>query len=302
MKKFISVLTVIMLTMTMLSVTVFAAEDKAVVYVTITDDKGLIPVAYESVQVSDFDKDGMLTINDTLIGAHKAFYKDGESGYETMMGDYGLFITKLWGVENGGSYGYYHNNKMGMSLTEEVRSGDSLNAYVFVDIEGFSDTYCFFDKAQLSADKDSIVTLTLKKVTFDENYMPIDVPCANAEILLNGEKTGIKTNENGEAAIKLSKSGNVIISAVSENETLVPPVCKADVKETGVTVPVDDTTQNSQVTENNEVTKEDKTEYKDEIPNTSVQGETRVAALLSAAVLMGVALYTVNRKRNEKAR
>lgn len=44
-------------------------------------------------------------------------------GYATDTGDYGLYITKLWGTENGGSYGYCLNNAACMSLTDPVVQG-----------------------------------------------------------------------------------------------------------------------------------------------------------------------------------
>ena len=47
------------------------------------------------------------------------------------------------------------------------------------------------------------------------------------EITVDGAATGIKTDAEGKATIQISSSGKHLISAVSSSETLVPPVCTA---------------------------------------------------------------------------
>ena len=69
------------------------------------------------------------------------------------------------------------------------------------------------------------VTLDLTKLVYDENWNIVSKPVAGADILVNGEKIGIKTDENGVATFVLKAGGEVIVSAVSEEENLVPPVC-----------------------------------------------------------------------------
>ena len=59
--------------------------------------------------------------------------------------------------------------------------------------------------------------------------MPITLPVAGAEITVDGALTGVRTDENGEAVIVLDKAGTVVISAKSDSQLLVPPVCVASV-------------------------------------------------------------------------
>lgn len=51
------------------------------------------------------------------------------------------FRNKLWGTENGGSYGYYVNNVSTWSLTDPVDEGDYVNAFVYTDLTTWFDTY-----------------------------------------------------------------------------------------------------------------------------------------------------------------
>ena len=128
--------------------------------ITVSIANGTLVLTEAAVDVTDIDGDGALTINDALIAAHTAYYTDGADGYAAANGDYGLAITKLWGVENGGSYGYYVNNAASMGLSDPVKDGDRLYAFIYTDTTAFSDMYTFFDKA--AADVSENGTLTFR--------------------------------------------------------------------------------------------------------------------------------------------
>ena len=210
-----------------LSVSAFADAN---VYVTISDADGNLAVAHKSVSVSDSDGDGALTINDALYAAHEEFYNGGAAaGYGSDTGDYGLMITKLWGSENGGSYGYYVNNASAMSLADPVADGDHLNAFVYTDLTGWSDTYCYFNEDEVSTE-DGSVTLTLSAASFDENWAPVTVPVEGASITVDGKETGAVTGADGTVTFTVDKDGDYVISAKSSTQTLVPPVCLLNVK------------------------------------------------------------------------
>lgn len=230
MKKAVLTVTVMTLLICMLGVQAFASEGaSAEVYVTITN--GTIALAQEAVTVTDADGDGELTINDALYAAHKAKYSGGASaGYATATSDYGPGITKLWGVENGGSYGYYVNNEMAEGLADTVKTGDYINAYVYTDMTAFSDTYCYFNANKLDAAKGDTVSLTLSSIGFDESWNPVVLPVEGAVITVDGVQTEFKTDAQGKASITLDKAGEIVISAKSDTRTLVPPVCIASVE------------------------------------------------------------------------
>lgn len=208
------------------------AADSETVYVSIADDKGNLVLPYQPVPLSDTDNDGSLTIHDALYAAHTMYYEGGSDGYASVQSDWGLSLVQLWGIENGGSYGYYVNNASAMSLADPVSAGSYIAAYVYTDTTNFSDIYCYFDTQQITDGMmDGSITLTLSAAGFDENYAPITYPVANAEITINGNATGIYTDENGIAAVPFSTAGVYTVSAHSQTQTLVPPVCLVSVGE-----------------------------------------------------------------------
>ncbi|MGM9624609.1 MAG: hypothetical protein ACI3XM_02760 [Eubacteriales bacterium] len=231
MKKFLSLTMTFFILLGMCGITALAAETpQAEVYVTIADGSGQLVLAQEAISVTDTDNDGVLTINDALYAAHEAKYEGGAAaGYASSVGQYGLAMDKLWGTENGGSYGYYVNNASAWSLADPIKDGDYINAFVYTDLQTWSDTYCFFDVRRVSVGQNTDVTLTLSQAGYDADYNPITYPVANAVITVNGNPTAYRTDANGQATIQLSDIGTAIISASSETQTLVPPVCIASV-------------------------------------------------------------------------
>ena len=215
-----------------------ASAASAKVYVTISDKAGKLALVQEEIIVTDTDKDGVLTINDALYAAHEAKYEGGAAaGYASSYGAYGLSMNKLWGTENGGSYGYCVNNSPAWSLTDIVKEGDYINAYVYTDLTAWSDSYCYFNVNEIFGKAGGEMTLTLSMAGYDEAYNPIVIPVADAFLTINGEKTAFKTDQDGNVTFTVSDEGSYIISAVSDTLTLVPPVCKATVTATGVVLP-----------------------------------------------------------------
>lgn len=207
------------------------AEEPASISVTVTvADAGELVLVATPVTVTDVDGDGALTVNDALICAHTMHYKDGADGFKSQGGDYGLFITTLWGNTNGGSYGFYLNDTMCMSLTDAVKQGDSLYAYSYKDLTSWSDAYCYF----VAETGEGEATLTLKGYGYDENWNTVSLDIAGAKITVDGQETEYVTDENGKVTVKLStEAGRHIISATAQDKVLVPPVYAYTVGSTG---------------------------------------------------------------------
>lgn len=221
-------------------VCVATVKAPANVYVTIADAQGNLALVQEKVTVTDVDKDGLLTMSDALYAAHEAKFEGGATaGYASSMTSYGMSLDKLWGVANGGSYGYYLNHESPLSLLDEVEEGDFVNAYVYTDLEAWSDTYCFFNVNTIQEEQGKTVSLTLNAYAYDANWNQIVVPVEGATITINGTETTYKTDADGKVNMTLSDVGTCVISAVSDTQTLVPPACVA-------TVTSDDTNQNGQ--------------------------------------------------------
>ena len=85
--------------------------------------------------------------------------------------------------------------------------------------------YCFFDQTFVSAELNDKVTLTLYANTYDANWNVVKAAVSGAEILIDGKASGIMTDENGQAEISLTKARNFTVSAKSDSQTIVAPVC-----------------------------------------------------------------------------
>ena len=231
MKKAISILLVLAL-LAGLCVTAFAEENTISVFVSICKDGAYVigsdgePLATVSVAVSDHNKNGKFDIDDTLFCAHELLYKGGaEAGYASAQTDYGLSMTKLWGDESG-AFSYYINNAMVVTdTTAEVKNGDLLTAYVYADQVGWTDTYTYFTAIAFGghciAGED--VELVLMKDVFGTPE-----PFAGAKILANGKQVCV-TDELGHVRFQAGEPGTVILTAESDDLTIVPPYCKLTV-------------------------------------------------------------------------
>lgn len=192
------------------------------VYVTIAD-AGELVVAYEPVEAEDIDGDGIVSISDALYCVHEAFYDGGaEAGYAAEETEYGLSLTKLWGVENGGSYGYYVNNASAWSLADAVAKDDYIYAFGYADLEGWSDVYTYFNVLEGT----NSVELTLYYIDYDENWNPVEMQLTDATLTVDGEAFPSPMNEEGSTTMSLQgEPGTYVISAVTDAMTITPPVC-----------------------------------------------------------------------------
>lgn len=194
------------------------------VYVTVTSGK--IDLALKKITVTDIDGDGVLSVYDALYAAHEDAFEGGaEEGFATSDTSFGKAISKLWGFENGGSYGYYVNHAMAMSLADEVSEGDTVSAFAYADTLGFSDTYCYFNMDFARVKVGETVSLVLYAAGFDENWESVVLPVKDAVITVNGEETGWSTDGEGRGAFTLDKPGPYLVSATLAGQAIVPPVC-----------------------------------------------------------------------------
>ena len=193
-----------------------------VVNVTITNGQGEFCLACEPIEVSDVDGDGALTVYDALYCAHESKYEGGAAaGFGAEDQGYGPSLTKLWGEENGGSYGYYVNNSGCDSLATPIDEGVHVQAYAYQDLESWSDQFSFFEITEANGDA---LTLTLSGIGFDADWNEVVSPIAGAVITVDGADSGLVTDENGSVTLTISEDGAHIISATAADAVLVPPV------------------------------------------------------------------------------
>ena len=233
MKKIIAVLLSVLLVLSvgMLFVSADDAANSVDVHVTIVDEKSEFAVAYETVTVTDIDNDEALTVNDALYAAHEQFYDGGAAaGYATETTKWGLSLMKLWGVANGGSYGYLVNNAFAWSLTDPVKADDYIVAFIYTDTKDFSDVYTYFEPQYIEEESTTIaVELTMMKTGFDAEGKPYTEPVSGAEITLDGQKNKVVTDAEGKASFYYGYGDpngyERLVSAEVKDMRIVPPIC-----------------------------------------------------------------------------
>jgi len=236
MKKLLSVILVLALSMGMI---VIAAEESAEVVMSISAAGELVLTA-EAVEVTDTDNDGALTIADALTCAHDRYYTGEGKGFTTVTTQWGLGIETLWGIANGGSYGYYVNDASAFSLADPIKDGDYVYAFTYADLTGWSDSYTWFDSIEKSAEVGKATEFTVSNYVYDENWNRIEAHPSGASVYVDGADTGIKTDANGAFSLTFEKTGKYTVTLRSETAVLTPPVCIVDVKlpETNVLVSI----------------------------------------------------------------
>ena len=325
MKKIISILVVTVLLAAVFGTSVSAA-DSANITVTIADGNGSIAVALEAMTVTDADNDGQLTVNDAFITAHDTWYEGGATaGYASETTQWGLSVKKFWGVENGGSYGYYVNNAMAMGLTDPIKDGDYLAAFVYVDTQGLSDAYSYIEE---TTDAEPSVGKAAFRASFsgwDENWNPLISPIVGANVYLDGNDAGIVTGANGEFVVQFPGNGVHTITVRSADRNYACAVYKftvvgmtekveneepkndaAQTPETPANdasannapaaqdAPADDAAQNAP--ENNDAANDGATNTSVRSPKT---GDTSVAVLALLAISLCACAFTFSGRRRE---
>lgn len=300
MKKLISLALSLILVLASFGICAFAEEapTSADVYVTISD-KGTLKMPYQKITVTDIDDDAKLTINDALYCAHNAKYTGGaEAGYAFGSTQWGLSITKLWG-DTSGNYGYWVNNASASSLTDTVKDGDSITAFVYTDGEGFSDAYSYFDVNTATKNVGDTLALTLTYASgYDENWNVQFSPLSDATITINGEATSYKTDAEGKATVTLTKTGSAVISAASDANILVPPVCVVTVA--GVTETEAETTpETTEATETAAAETTAESETAEEESGSGCTGVITCSGIVALAVT-GISAVCLKKRNDEK--
>ena len=199
------------------------------VYVTIVN-KGTVVLARAEVEAKDLDEDGSVNLYEALKAAHATCPNGGADGFVAVNDPkYGLSMTKLWGEENGGSFGYYQNETSSWSLGDVVHTGDRVVAFSYVDTTSWTDTFCYFDPQVKTVQASETVTLKLTAMTYNDKFELVPSAVAGATIIVNGAETLFTTDAEGNVTLTL-ESGVNVISASSATLTLIPPIAKITVQ------------------------------------------------------------------------
>ncbi len=179
------------------------------------------------------------TLDDLFLTAHSLYYKDGNEGYSSSVGQWGLGVDKFWG-DTSYNFGYQVNG--GTELVSgpghALKSGDYVDAFIYKNQYPQTEGYAMFDKRNISLYTNNECPLTLEYFSgYDENWNNIISPCEDAIITINGKETEYKTDENGQVCLSFETEGTYIVSAKKtklSDENKVPsitaPSCIIDVK------------------------------------------------------------------------
>ena len=203
--------------------------DSISVTVRVNGADGSFAIANVAIDVTDVDQDGKYTIADALYCAHASQYKGDGLGFATADTEYGLSLTMLWG-DTSGAFGYYLNNVSSMSLSDEVKEGDLVVAYIYRDQVMWSDSYTSFDVNYSSVAVGEAVTLTLKGQCYDANFNVVTAPISGTVITVNGQATEYVTGEDGTVTVSFDAAGTYSVAVETEGNYYVAALCIIEVK------------------------------------------------------------------------
>lgn len=228
MKKLLAIFLCALITFAFATVVSAESAEKVKIKISISNSGDL--VVNKTIDVSDEDDDGTVTINDALLAVHELEFTGGVAeGYSSEETDYGISITKLWG-DTSGCFGYYLNNASAWSLSDPIKEGDYVYAFVYSDKESWSDTYMYFDRTEISVSAGDEISLELKMSGYDAEWNPVSMPVGSAIITVDGVATEYVTDSEGKVKFSLDRAGEYSISVNHAEYTVVPPICVVSVK------------------------------------------------------------------------
>ena len=201
-------------------------------------NKGGVELSFASVTAVDRNGDDAIDIDEVLYAAHDKYYDGGAAaGYASATGDYGAYITKLWGDESG-NFGYFVDNKMSMGLGDKVSGGQHVYAYVNANAYPNNDAYAYFDDADIDALAYVKTTVSLTAQNgYDENWSPrfegyekATLKAYTADLKTEVADFKVSSLGGGEYSVSFTKAGEYRIVATAENNAIIPAVCKVSVK------------------------------------------------------------------------
>lgn len=195
-------------------------------------DKGKVVVANNEITVTDLDASGDFNVDEVLYAAHKSKYTDGAAaGYASAMGNYGLYITKLWGNESG-NYGYWLNDASCRSLGDTVKAEDSLVAFVYQNTEVW-DSYAKFANDTYTIAAEVAGPVTLQKAGYDSDWNTVFTAHKGATLKvydsdfneLAANEYKVADNGDGTYDVTVKAVGNYTIVAYDNVTPIVPALC-----------------------------------------------------------------------------
>ena len=238
MKKVIALILSVVMIIGSLGVMTFATESEpAAVSVSITiskygefvNDKNGCPIAMTSVELSGKE---VYVLDDVFRTVHTDLYEDGETGYDTATGEWGLYVSKFWG-DTSANFTYQVNfgEEDVWGPNHEIENGDFIEFCINKSTGSDMEVYTRFDKRKVEVHPGETVDLTLSQAGYTETGLTF-FACEDAAITVNGVLTETVTDAEGKASVSFEECGQYVVSAVKEklvaDETVTAieaPVC-----------------------------------------------------------------------------
>ena len=185
---------------------VSAAEETAKIHIKITLSETVVD---SDITVKDTNNDGKLTVEDALYTAHEQFYPGGAAaGYSDEL---------IWGKPCSGGYSLINPDEYPLedrpyNERTEIRDGDTLDWGMHCYN---TDSYSFILDAEEAYRDGEPIAQGTKIIFYGVHNTMTDngtEPVEGIELLIDGQKSGIKTDANGTAAFTLDKLGTYTIS------------------------------------------------------------------------------------------
>ena len=224
MKKYkgLSLFLVIAVMLSMLNFSAYAVTNTITAYITISAEGEIVRgtngdyVAEKPVELTGKEN---YTLDDLFRKAHELYYDGGaDAGYATADSEWGLSVTKVWG-DTSGKFGYQINAGAVYvgGPTQAVEDGDYIDLCIYENFYPETEAYAKFD-AYTKAVSEDTAELTLYESYYGQNWETLFKASEGAEIWINGEKTGILTDENGKCDLIFEKSGTYVVTAKKSKE------------------------------------------------------------------------------------
>lgn len=244
MKKVLSILLAITLTVTSLAATTtaYAENDNQATVQYSVYDSGMFTMQPQNVNVSaDLsdkyasktgfnDTKSEPTILDATIAAHIAMFGEDFSDYAPFTCTSAGWITAAFG-ETTSATSYRQNGISAYSLDTQISNGDYIEFMFYQDTYGYSDKYTAFDSRSKTININESVTLTATCEGYDESWNMVTLPANGLKITVDGETAGT-ADENGCITLSFDKAGTYIISSESAIDAtpVFAPYCEVTVK------------------------------------------------------------------------
>jgi hypothetical protein len=216
-----------------MAVPTFALEKAKDIKVTFTlSNKGVFSSAGDGsamvekqVTVSDLDSDSVISFDEAMVAAHKAFCPAGTAGYAYSTEGW-VHVTKFWGVDTFNTLFYV--NGVGVTpdiISQFVKDGDKLYASLNADDVNYADVKTTFDATTKTVTVNDKVTLTLSGHygMSDEKDVPLKgVKIGYWEKGAFKEIAGVVTDDKGQFTFTADKEGEFIVTAMG-NATVTNP-------------------------------------------------------------------------------